>query len=264
MAEVLRGAAAARAAALFGDWQETPLWSCLQGRMGAVYVDDGAWPRAADARLGDFDFLGGDAGAPGARALVRGLLPPGRRSALVLPQSEAWEALLRQEAPARWRRRARYATRKDTAFGEERLRRLAVCPAPYRLAPLDEAAFGAVLRRPWSRDLVSQFADYGAYAAADLGVVALRGAEVVAGASGYSVYDGGIEIEIDTREDCRRQGLATACAARLILECLRRGLYPSWDAAHLHSLRLAEKLGYRFARAYACYELGEAACGAGG
>ena len=93
--------------------------------------------------------------------------------------------------------------------------------------------------------------------------MALRGAEIVAGASGYSVYDGGIEIEIDTREDCRRQGLATACAARLILECLRRGLYPSWDAAHLHSLRLAEKLGYRFARAYACYELGEAACGAG-
>ena len=74
--------------------------------------------------------------------------------------------------------------------------------------------------------------------------------EIVAGASGYSRYRGGIEIQIDTRADCRRQGLAAACAARLILDCLSRGLYPSWDAANLPSLRLAEKLGYRFSHAY--------------
>ena len=65
---------------------------------------------------------------------------------------------------------------------------------------------------------------------------------------------GGIEIEIDTKEECRRRGLALACGARLILECLDRGLYPSWDAANLDSVRLAEKLGYRFDRAYTAYE----------
>ena len=39
----------------------------------------------------------------------------------------------------------------------------------------------------------------------------------MAGASSYTVYDGGIEIEIDTRPDVRRLGLALACGARLIL-----------------------------------------------
>lgn len=111
-------------------------------------------------------------------------------------------------------------------------------------------AFARTRAQEWSRDMTAMYPTYEAYAAQSLGVVAVRGEEIVAGASGYSRYRGGIEIQIDTRADCRRQGLAAACAARLILDCLDRGLYPSWDAANLPSLRLAEKLGYRFSHAY--------------
>ena len=49
--------------------------------------------------------------------------------------------------------------------------------------------------------------------------------------------------ETDTREDHRRKGLAYACGAKLILECLERELYPSWDAQNMWSVALAEKLG---------------------
>ena len=38
-----------------------------------------------------------------------------------------------------------------------------------------------------------------------LGVVILKDVEPVSGASSYSEYRGGIEIEIDTREDYRRK-----------------------------------------------------------
>ena len=86
-------------------------------------------------------------------------------------------------------------------------------------------------------------------------VDALRDGEVLAGASSYSSYPGGIEIEIDTRKDQRRQGLARACGARLMLECLERGLFPSWDAANKTSAHLAETLGYRFREEYVVYEL---------
>lgn len=77
----------------------------------------------------------------------------------------------------------------------------------------------------------------------------------VSGASSYSVYNGGIEIQIDTRTDYRRQGLAAAAAAGLILECLDRDLYPSWDAANLWSVALAEKLGYQFDHEYDAYHV---------
>ncbi len=77
----------------------------------------------------------------------------------------------------------------------------------------------------------------------------------MSGASSYSSYQGGIEIEIDTREDCRRKGLASVCGARLVLECLNRGMYPSWDAQNLWSVGLAEKLGYHFSHEYDAYEI---------
>lgn len=66
---------------------------------------------------------------------------------------------------------------------------------------------------------------------------------MVAGASSYSTYDKGMEIEIDTREDHRRKGLAYVCGAKLILEGLEKVLYPSWDAQNKWSVALAQKLG---------------------
>ena len=50
--------------------------------------------------------------------------------------------------------------------------------------------------------------DYNAYKKLGLGVVILKDGDVVAGASSYSTYDKGIEIEIDTKEGYRRKGLA--------------------------------------------------------
>ena len=40
-----------------------------------------------------------------------------------------------------------------------------------------------------------------------------------------------------------------------ILECLERGLYPSWDAHTEISAALAEKLGYHVSHPYVVYEV---------
>lgn len=88
-----------------------------------------------------------------------------------------------------------------------------------------------------------------------MGAVILKDGEPVSGASSYSGYQGGIEIEIDTREDFRRRGLALICGAKLILECQRCGRYPSWDAQNKGSVALAEKLGYHFEHEYTAYEV---------
>jgi len=77
-----------------------------------------------------------------------------------------------------------------------------------------------------------------------VGFCILHIGQIVCCASSYSVYDDGIEIEIDTHPDCRRKRLATVAASALILDCLDRGKYPSWDAANLESVALAKKLGY--------------------
>ena len=54
------------------------------------------------------------------------------------------------------------------------------------------------------------------------------------------------------------KGLAYAAGAKLILECLERGLYPSWDAQNKWSAALAKKLGYRYSHTYTVYETADA------
>ncbi len=44
-------------------------------------------------------------------------------------------------------------------------------------------------------------------------------------------------------------------SAALILRCLDEGLYPSWNAQNMKSVRLAEKLGYEFDHEYTTYEV---------
>ena len=105
----------------------------------------------------------------------------------------------------------------------------------------------------WSRDLVSQYENYEQYQCLGKGFAIFKDHRLVAGASSYASYNRGIEIEIDTRAGWRRQGLALACGARLILECLELGLYPSWDAHTWASVQLAQKLGYHLDHEYLTY-----------
>ena len=86
-------------------------------------------------------------------------------------------------------------------------------------------------------------------------MVILKSGQIVAGASSYTRYKEGIEIEVDTVEQERRKGLAMIVCAALILRCLDEGLYPSWDAQNMNSVHLAEKLGYEFDHEYTAYEV---------
>ena len=239
------------ASPLFAGWEETLIWSCLDGLMGCIYGDHPLFPQSAVAVLGDFSFF---AGKP-SRELV--FMDHHRTYSILVPQTEEWEALILDAFGDRAAVITRYATKKEPdVFDTEYLKRAASSlPAGYTLCRIDEPIYRMCLSQAWSRDLAAQFGTYEQYRRLGLGVAVRKGSSLLAGASSYSRYSKGIELEIDTREDCRRQGLAFACGAGLILECLRQGLYPSWDAHTEISLHLAEKLGYHFSHAYTAVEV---------
>lgn len=243
-----------RASSLFGDWQETMVWSCLQGVMGHIYADDEKEPSSAMAILADFCFF---AGRPD-RELVS-FKPEWctQNFIIMVPGNNRWNVVIEESYGAKAKKVERYAMKKETGiFDRDRLedivRRL---PAEYTLRRIDAPLFEYCKGESWCKDFVSQFSDYGAYRKTGLGVVALKDGIPVSGASSYTVYRDGIEIEIDTKEEYRRRGLAAVCGAKLILECLGRGLYPSWDAQNPWSVSLAEKLGYHFSHRYEAYEI---------
>lgn len=233
-------------APFFDGWEETMIWSCMQGHMGYAIADDDVNPSSAQIVVGDFCFF---AGEPNAALAAKAAAP------LIIPRSQEWCKVIESVWGNGVEKAQRYAIKKEPdVFDTEKLTAYAnSLPAAYTLQLIDEEIYGQVVTEPWSQDFCALFADYNDYHNRGIGVAVLHEGALVAGASSYSVYDTGIEIEIDTKPEYRQKGLATACGAKLMLECLQRGLYPSWDAHDLRSVALAEKLGYHLDAPYTVY-----------
>ncbi len=244
----------AKTARIFGEWQETMIWSCLSQVMGHIFVKDRDHPDSAMAMLGDFCFL---AGVPEPELAAYKPEYCKQDFIIMVPQKEAWARCIETCYGEKAKRVTRYAMKKEgDLFDRKALERAAAgLPEEYQIRMIDEELFEQCRQIPWCRDFVAQYDTYEKYRASGLGAAVLKGDEIVSGASSYSSYPGGIEIEIDTREDYRRRGLAYAAGSRLILECLPRGWYPSWDAQNRWSVALAEKLGYHYSHAYTAYEI---------
>ncbi|MFT4106450.1 MAG: GNAT family N-acetyltransferase [Lacrimispora sp.] len=240
-----------KAAVLFRGWEDGLIWSCLQGHMGKLILDDEENPASALIDIGDFCFF---AGVPN-DVLLNAL--SGEK--LLIPKDEPWEKLIEDFYGSRVSRTFRYAIKKEPdVFDVKKLNNyIEALDHCYELKLFDRKIFEMAKSEKWSVDLCSQFSDYADYKKRAIGTAILHQGKLVAGASPYAVYNGGIEIEIDTKPEYRRKGLATVCGAKLILECLQRNIYPDWDAHDLRSVALAEKLGYHLDHPYVTYILAD-------
>ncbi len=109
-----------KAAALFEGWQETLIWSCLQGVMGRIYADDLENPASALALLGDFCFFAGEPKKEVA------LYKPGQRLhkfMIMIPRNREWGDLIEDCYGKNVRKTVRYAIKKEPdIFDREKLR----------------------------------------------------------------------------------------------------------------------------------------------
>ena len=81
---------------LFSGWNETLIWSVLQGHMGYAISNHTETPTAAQIVLGDFCFFAGKPSvAFAAKAAARE----------IVPQNEAWSEAIEQAFGSRARRR---------------------------------------------------------------------------------------------------------------------------------------------------------------
>lgn len=238
----------------YKDWEESMIWSCFQKVMGEAYVDHKEHPQSAIVYVNCFAFA---AGKPNKQLIQDWYDEKVNSFAIITARDDSWDEIWKAVGKDKCRRVERYAIKKEKdCFDTEQLNGFVErLDAAYELKLIDEAIYKECKNYDWSVDFVHGYKRYEDYRKYGLGVVAFHDGELVAGASSYSSYLGGIEVEIDTKETYRRKGLATACGAKLILECLKRGLYPSWDAQNKWSVALAEKLGYHYSHTYTAYEI---------
>ncbi|MBP6016072.1 MAG: GNAT family N-acetyltransferase [Candidatus Promineofilum sp.] len=217
----------------------------VEGQMGLAYVDDLERPAAWRITVGPFWYFAGDADSPGGRALLAELPPYN----MLMPSLPAWAAAARK------------------TFGE----RLVTFPRyTFDAAGLTEAHLSAVLEASPHRDSVRRvdaallarpdnYVEFDDFDSAEdflergVGYNLMEEGKLTGAAYSSLVCNRGIEVSLFVDEPYRRRGVATAISAALLLECVRRGLWPNWDAANLESCALAEKLGYTPAGSYESY-----------
>lgn len=243
-----------KAEILFQNENDTIIWSCLQKVMGEVYADNLEHPQSAMAILGDFCFYAGEVN----KDLIRKRPKKCQKDFIIMvPGNKSWSEAIQQVYGEQAKKVTRYAIKKEGDLFDRRKLESAVAsvPSQYTIEMIDCRLYDWCMEHKWSRDFVSNYKNYEMYKTIGLGFAVCEDGIPVSGASSYSSYKGGIEIEIGTKETYRRQGLAYCCGAKLILECLKRGWYPSWDAQNRWSVALAEKLGYHFDYEYVAYEV---------
>jgi RimJ/RimL family protein N-acetyltransferase len=237
---------------MFDGMNDTMILSCLQGYMGEAWVDNPTSPTAVQVIVGVFAFYAGNPYAKGTEKLLHNL----PEDILVIVNDDEWkkciETIHKDSIKEKFQR---YAFKKNLEHLDHKhiSSFLSTLPEGYELKKIDSNLAHEPSLQELSEDFTSQFESIDDYVDKGVGFCILHNGQIVCGASSYSIYDGGIEIEVDTRPDHRRKGLATVATSALILDCLERGKYPSYDAANLTSVALAQKLGYVLEKPYDTY-----------
>ena len=218
----------------------------VEGQMGRAFADSLSEPTAYCIATGPFRYFAGDARSPGGLEMVRDIVP----YTLLQPPPPGWLDVMSEVHGERLADFPRYSFATES-LSVGHLQAL-LDGSNYRdsIAPVTADLARKIARQGEDYLEISDFDSAEDFEDRGIGFAAMAGEEVAGTAYSSLVCSKGIEVSIFVGEKHRRQGVATALASRLVLECLRRGLRPNWDAANPESCRLALKLGFTFIEQY--------------
>ena len=244
---------AERLSPLFESFDDSVLSTYFEGIYGDAYSDNIDVPNSAVIVSGDFYFCAGDANF--AKEAV--ILGRNNKNAVYVPRNKEWtDALLKEDSRLFVTDRYHMSAPKD-GFDtkkleeiKEKISDLSEC----RFELINEAYYNKAKENDWSAAFVSNFKDWWEFSHKAFGYVITKNGEILSGCSCYTYYSKGFEIEVATAPEYRRKGLAKICAAAFLLECVKRGARPHWDARNEMSRRIAEKCGFIFKDKYTALE----------
>lgn len=217
----------------------------VEGQMGRAFVDDLERPTAWRITVGPFWYFAGDAGGPGGRALMQEF--PAYN--LLMPSPPEWVDAARERFGDKLVAFPRYGFSADTLSEAHLSAVLDNSPHRDRVLRVD----ADLLARPDNYVAFDDFDSPADFLERGIGYTLMEGDKLTGAAYSSLVCNRGIEVSLFVDEQYRRHGIATAISAALLLECVRRGLRPNWDAANPESCLIAERLGYSFTSSYDSY-----------
>lgn len=218
----------------------------LEGQMGKAFVDNLVRPTAYRITVGPFWYYAGDARSNGGHQMMEGL--PAYN--LLMPSPVDWLEVAHEVFDQSLRSFPRYSF-SATNLSSEHLEHL-VSQSPYRehIIPIDAERAAQLAGQPESYFDLSDFDSIPDFLERSLAFTIIDHDTAMGVAYSSLVCSRGIEVSVFVEERYRQRGVATALSSRLLLECLKRGLRPNWDAANPESCKLAQKLGFVFVETY--------------
>ena len=139
-----------RASALFAGWQDSVVWSALQGVMGKIYVDSLEKPESGVAMLGDFCFL---SGKPDSEIILGALANSASEEVILVPQNDDWAQMIVECYGEKAEKAIRYAIKKEPGvFDLKQLQKVTQSlPGEYEMRMIDQALFEICRDTQWSR-----------------------------------------------------------------------------------------------------------------
>lgn len=240
---------------MFSWCRDSMIISYSEGIIGDGYCDSLNDPSWAAVFTGDFCFL---AGQPRQSREIAALINGGGEDLVIVPQNAGWLDPLVQ-CGCSLKLAERYHTKPpEKGFDLKKLEKLTseICKIKgASLVKVGEKEYNELRECRWENSFVSNFPDYSDYRQHGLGYIILIDGEIASGASSFGYYSKGIEVQIATNPKYRRMGLAAICAAQFIIECVKRGIRPHWDAANKISVKIAEKIGFEYDGEYQAFRI---------
>lgn len=238
---------------MFEYADDSTLDSFFEGVLGNAYSDSIDCPKSAVINVGDFFFVAGEPII--AEQVIK--LAGDNRYATFIPDRPEWFEALNSHGKKLLFLERYHTSLPENGFDVNALEKITKGIENYPdliLEPIDEKYYKKALQEDWSSPFVSNFKDYDEFNKHGFGFVITKDSEIVCGTSCFSYYKDGVEIEVSTREDFRRQGLAKITSAAFILECINRGVTPHWDARNKASLAISKNMGFIFKDKYISFE----------
>lgn len=221
----------------------------IEGQMGQAFVDDLAQPSIYHVVIGPFHYFAGSSDTPQAQTMMANFPTYN----LLMPSTSGWAELARRQFGDALQTNVRHSFSSDSLSANHLNQLLNKGSFKGEVVAIDAAVAEQLSNVPELHLDLSDFDSAEDFAARGLGFVALMEEQPVGIAYSSLVCSRGIEISIFVTEANRRQGVATALGANLLLACLQCRRHPNWDAANPASVKLATKLGYRSLGTYEAY-----------
>lgn len=221
----------------------------IEGQMGQAFVDDLTRPTIYHVEIRPFHYFAGSSDTPQAQAMMAEF--PAYN--LLMPSSPGWAKLAHKQFGDALQTNTRHRFSSDPLSVDHLNQLLNDGSFKGEIVAIDA---NVAEQLSTVSDLYFDLADFDSvedFAVRGLGFVALAEEQPVGIAYSSLVCSQGIEISIFVQEVHRRQGIATALGAHLLLASLQYGLHPNWDAANPESVKLATKLGYYSLGTYEAY-----------